>query len=163
MISIHKDSHIDHSIPRSVIDHVRMHFKNRTEFFVETLEYPEEETLCTSLDNWRNPGQPYQSRLPPVACALHMDVPEAEVFYERRGERGWDSRLCNREVRMVREVTIVAGPHPDDKEAGMILFTIYGGPAAPREPGDTSLEAEALEESKAFWKTAALSDPKIEQ
>jgi len=157
MISIHKDSHLDHGIPQCVVDHVRKHFKDRTEFFVETIEYPEEETLCTSLNNWQNPGQPYQSRLPPIPCGLHFDVPESEVYYDKRGEREWESRLTCKPLRMVREVTIVAGPHPDQPEAGMILFTMYGGPAAPREPGDPSLEGEALEEAKKFWKTAALA------
>ena len=158
MIRRHEDSHVDHGIPHGVMNYVLDQFKDRTEFFIETFEYPESYTACTSLSDWNNPGMEYEQEMPPVRCDLHLDVPEGEVFYEKRGDRGWESRLCNREPRMTREITIIAGPHPEDKEAGMILFTMYGGPAAPREPGDPSLEGEALEESKKFWSRAALSN-----
>lgn len=160
-IHVHKDSHVDHGIDRRVRDYVRLQFRGRTEFFVETFEYPENHPVYPSLSDWRaiHDGTPsYYVDLPPVPCALHMDVPESEVHYARRGDRQWDSRLCRREPRMVREVTIVAGPHPEDPDAGMVIFTMYGGPAAPREPGDPSLEGEALEEAKSFWAKAALSE-----
>jgi hypothetical protein len=41
----------------------------------------------------------------------------------------------------------------------MILYTAFGGPAAPREPGDPSLDGNeaGLAESKAFWAEHALS------
>lgn len=139
-IKIHADSHLDHTVPDSVIDYACQKFSDREEFFVSTIEYPDS--------------------LPEIPCRLHLDVPESEVHYAKRGERSWDSRMCKRPPRMVREVTVVAGPHPEDKKAGMVLFSIYGGPNAPREPGDPSLETPSpeLEASKAFWKSAALSN-----
>ncbi len=160
-VSIHKDSHVDHGIDAKVRDYVLKQFRDRTEFFVEVFEYPESYPVYPSLSNWHvtHHGVPlYDVDLPSVPCALHMDVPEDEVHYARREEREWKSRMCKRPVRMVREVTIIAGPHPDDADAGMILFTMYGGPNAPREPGDPSLDGQALEIAKVFWSCAALSD-----
>jgi hypothetical protein len=154
-IKIHKDSHVDHDIDPPVMHFVLRQFEYRTEFFIETVEYPASyETLC-SLSGY---PKTHIVSLAPVPCALHLDVPEDEVHYARRGDRAWESRLCEREPRFVRQVTIVAGPHPDDPDAGMVLFTMYGGPAAPREPGDPSLEGEALAEAKRFWTKAALSE-----
>jgi len=144
-ISLHPDSHTDHGIPEIVVGYVLTLFDDRDSFFVETVTYPE------SAESVRGPVG-----LPAVPCGLHLDVPESEVRYAPRGDRPNDSRLCDRPPRMVREVTVVAGPHPDDPEAGMILFTMYGGPAAPQEPGDPRLAPEGLPASEAFWAKAAL-------
>lgn len=38
-----------------------------------------------------------------------------------------------------------------------ILYTAFGGPLAPREPGDPDLPAEERAESEAFWAEHALS------
>ena len=51
-------------------------------------------------------------------------------------------------------MTVVAGP---DGEIPCRLYTCYGGPCAPREPGDTSLSDEERAESLAFWLQHALS------
>ncbi len=160
-VSIHADSHVDHGINGQVRDYVLKQFRDRTEFFIETFVYPENYPVYPSLNNWNavHDGTPiYMVDLPPVPCALHMDVPEDEAFYARRGEREWESRMCKRPTRKVREVTIIAGPHPDDADAGMVLFTMYGGPEAPREPGDPSLKGKALKAAKVFWSSAALSE-----
>jgi len=145
-VSIHPDSHIDHEIPSIVQGYVLVQFDDRDSFFTETIEYPE------SAESVHGPVD-----LPAVPCGLHWDVPESEVHYAKRGERPNESRMCNRPPRMVREVTIVAGPHPEDPEAGMVLFTMYGGPAAPQEPGDPRLAPEERAKSEAFWSRAALS------
>jgi len=164
-ISIHKDSHMDHGIPREVVHYVLGTLRDRNEFFVETITLPESIEIRHSLSYWHNPGGwAGDMEVKDVPCGLHLNVPESEVHYAERGDRKYTSRLCKRPPRMVREVTVVAGPHPEDPAAGMILFTMYGGPQAPREPGALTLEGEplegdALEESKAFWKTAALSQP----
>lgn len=145
-ISIHPDSHTDHGIPEIVVGYVFTLFDDRDSFFVETVTYPES---AESVDG--------PVALPEIPCGLHLDVPESEVHYAKRGDRPNESRLCDRPPRMVREVTIVAGPHPDDPEAGMVLFTMYGGPQAPQEPGDPRLPEEKRAESEAFWSKAALS------
>lgn len=64
--------------------------------------------------------------------------------------------ICDRPSRQTRLLTVIAGPHEGD---GCVLYTAHGGPAAPREPWDPSLndDAAALEESRAFWSVHALS------
>lgn len=157
-IRIHEDSHVDHGIPKVVVDFILKSLRGRTGFFIETITLPEIIEHRHGLDYWQAPGQVFaETKVEPVPCGLHLDVPESEVHYAKRGDREYTSRLCNRPPRMVREVTVIAGLHRDLPDVGMILFTIFGGPAAPREPGDPSLEGEALEESKEFWKSAALS------
>ena len=145
-ISIHTDSHTDHSIPEIVQGYVLVQFDDRESFFVETVTYPESaESVSGPVD------------LPAVPCDLHLNVPDNECRHAPRGDREYASRLCRRAPRMVREVTIVAGPHPEDPDAGMIVFTMYGGPAAPQEPGDPRLPEDRRAESVAFWSRAALS------
>jgi hypothetical protein len=157
-ITLHPDSHTDHAIPHDVSWYVRELFADRTEFFVETVEYPESyERMAVPMQPGHGGPHPFTTDLAAVPCDLHLDVPESECRYAPRGEREYDSRLCDREPRMVRQVTIVAGPHPDDPKAGMVLFTMYGGPAAPQEPGDPRLAPEKRPESEAFWSKAALS------
>lgn len=99
--------------------------------------------------------------LPEVPCDLHVDVPEAEVHYARRGERPWPSRLCHRPPRLVHAVTVVAGFNPDDPEAGIVLYTMYGGEPAPKEPGDPSLREHERAAALGFWRQAALSVPRV--
>lgn len=132
-MKLHKESHLDHNLSQAQVDHLVARFADRSAFFVETVTLPEE--------------------LGTVPCALHFDVPESEVRYEKRGGRTWESRLCARAPRQVREVTVVAGPH--DGEA-CIVFTMYGGPAAPQEPGDPGCRRNG-DASLLFWSTAALS------
>lgn len=136
-ISIHADSHLDHEIHVSVVHWVIAQCEDDREFFIRTLEIP--------------------SNLPTVACNLHTDVPDEEVYMCERGDRTYQSRMCLRPPRQGREVTIIAGPHPTDGAAGMVLFTMFGGPAAPKEPGDPRLTPGEAEASRAFWSKAALS------
>lgn len=119
-----------------------LHFADRTGFFLETVELPAE--------------------LPPLACGLHGplvgDAPvlEFEVTYRQRGDRPGSSRLCSRPVRPTRLLTVIAGPEGEDP---CVLYTAFGGPAAPREPFDPSLgEGAVLEASRSFWAVHALSE-----
>lgn len=152
MIKLHEDSHVDHAVPNPVLDYVLRQFEDRTTFFIETITYPEKGTWSSPRTEGR--WVPWDFATTP--CALHIDVPEDEVHYAKRGDREYESRMCKRSPRMVREITIIAGPHPDDSDVGMILYTMYGGPAAPKEPGDPRLTDEEREESVAFWSKAAL-------
>ena len=160
-IKIHQDSHTDHGITEPLRNYVLDQFHGRDSFFVETVTYRENYERHVGpylIERGAHESETYTVDLPAVSCALHLNVPEAETHYAKRGDRAWESRMCKRQPRMVREVTVVAGPHPDDPAAGMVLFTMYGGPEAPREPGDPSLEGVALEVSTAFWTHAALSE-----
>jgi hypothetical protein len=106
-------------------------------------------------------------------------VTEDEVVYTERGTRHWPSRLVERPARPTRLITVIAGPHeescptcrgnssgpgstcPGDHCAGgrrrhaCVLYTAFGGPPAPQEPGDPGCKDPA--ESAAFWHDHALA------
>lgn len=141
MLKITPASHLDHGLNGKQLAHVLKRFAERDAFFVETFDLPEE--------------------LGTVPCGLHGplmgDAPVAESFvaYQTRGERTWPSRIAvARGVRQTRKVTIVAGPHEGD---ACIIYTIYGGPQAPKEATDPTLAPEKRAESVDFWAAHALS------
>lgn len=136
MLTIAADSHLDHGLRAEHLRWLLERFRDREAFFVETVELPAE--------------------LPPLSSALYgptmSDAPvlDTEVVLEARGGRSWPSRLVDRPQRPTRLLTVVAGPH---EGLACVLYTSYGGPAAPREPGDPALAAasvEAQESSRAF-------------
>ena len=51
-------------------------------------------------------------------------------------------------------MTVIGGPDGDDP---CVLYTAFGGPAAPREPWDPSLDEAGWAASLAFWEAHALS------
>lgn len=95
------------------------------------------------------------------------------------GSQWWDEmtdtvkRLCI-EAPKSRLVTVIAGPHTacpaggactgatcadydSHVEHACVLYTAYGGPQAPREPGDPSIKSwEELVASREFWSQHAL-------
>jgi hypothetical protein len=125
-------------------------FGAREGFFIATVELP--------------------AHLGPLDCGLYgpavgdEPVPDALAVYAKRGTRDNASRMVRRPSRPTRTLTVIAGPQgpgnstPDDTT---IMYTSYGGPCAPREPGDLSLQGDgqeaALAESKAFWAEHALA------
>jgi len=100
-------------------------------------------------------------KLDPVPMALvgpatgHPPVKENEVHYTNRGGgRSWDSRMIHGEHQPTRTVTAISVPH---KETGKpFLITAFGGPLAPKEPGDKSHTEESRKASEAFWSEHAL-------
>lgn len=128
----HADSHLDHGLTEPQISYLL----GLDLVGVHTVELPAE--------------------LGTVPCALYGPamgdpaVPEAEVVLARRGARTGLSRLIRRPPRPTRLVTVIVGPHdglPD------VLYTAFGGPAAPREPFEVPDDPEAA----AFWAEHALS------
>jgi hypothetical protein len=122
-------------------------------------------------------GQPAIVReveLPPelglVPCALHgpimgqPPVRDDEVTMRPRGPRPWPSRLVGRPAQWTNRVTAVVGPHTvGTQEHPMFLYTVYGGPEAPREPGSPGLAGQHLQEAVEFWSVHALAagDPPV--
>jgi hypothetical protein len=135
-------AHLDHALTSEHVALILDLFGNRTRFFLETVALPE--------------------ALGALPCGLHgpvmgdAPVPEAECSYAVRGSRAGASRLCMRPARLVRTMTVIGGP---DGEEPCVLYTAFGGPAAPREPWDPSLatDASAGAASRAFWSEHALS------
>jgi hypothetical protein len=164
----HAESHMDHGFTQEQWDYIFAKYADQTAFFIDTLELPE--ALGTVVDELYGPS----AGDPPVA--------EVDVFYGKRGERAWSSRLTMLPKRKTRFVRVIAGPHEGEP---CILYTAYAVssidmPQAPKEPGDLEaqivaakaaydvttdgleklarLEAQ-LSESKIFWSTHALSAP----
>jgi len=134
----HNDSHVDHGLTADQLRYLLDRFAGRHAFFLETIELPE--------------------HLGMVPCGLwgpimgDPPVDEAPVLHEPRGTRAWTSRIVDRPTRQTRKVTVIAGPH--DGHA-CVLFTAFGGPASPQEPGDPGCKDPVA--SAAFWREHALT------
>lgn len=132
------ESHVDHSLTAEQLSWVLGSGAGRDgEVCVQTLEMPEE--------------------LGTLPCALYgpvmgdAPVTEGFVHYTVRGERKGVSRMMNRgDVRPTRQLTVISGPGPDEGQP-CVLYTAFGGPAAPRE-----LFEDNGEESRDFWAQHAL-------
>ncbi len=153
-------SHTDHGIPLAVRD-----------WALARLEPLEGESVVVR-------SLPLPDSLGSVPCALWGpamgDAPfrESDVLYQRRGKRPWASRVLRPSLaRLARSsrletsriVTVVClDPamvgRPELRDC-LVLATMYGGPLAPREPGDPSIQDDpgALSESFRFWRDHALS------
>lgn len=147
-IKRHNDSHLDHSLTEDQIKWVLGQEAPAGELRIQTLELPE--------------------HLGTVPCGLigpvmgDEPVPESEVEYLTRGERKGQSRIMrdglacfDYEPHRTRQVTIISGPHGDDP---CILYTAFGGPAAPREPFEFAEDDQGEEAtaSRVFWAQHAL-------
>ena len=137
-MQLHADSHLDHHLMPAQVTYLVTHFADRAAFFIATIELPE--ALGTVPCDLYGPimGDP------PVATASVTCAP--------RGARTWTSRLIALPSRPTRQVTVIAGPHGD---APCVLYTAYGGPCAPQEPGDPGCRDQAV--SAAFWADHALA------
>lgn len=137
-MNLHTDSHVDHGLTPEQLAWLLERYADRGEFFIDTAELPE--------------------HLGTVPCGLHGPamgddpIPDVEVSLESRGDREWPSRLCGRTARQTRQVSVIAGPHEGHP---CVLYTAFGGPVAPQEPGDP--DCRDIEASEAFWAEHALS------
>jgi hypothetical protein len=163
----HAASHVDHSLTEDQLRYLLDRFADRQSFFIETITLPRE--LGTVPCGLYGPvmGDP--------------SIGEDEITYAPRGSRAWNSRLIELPTRQQHEVTVIAGPHEEpcwhcDGSGGIgswkaripcwtcdhgkvkhacILYTAFGGPLAPQEPGDPGCKDP--EASAAFWRDHALS------
>ncbi len=131
------ESHVDHSLSALQLLFVLSQEAPAGEVIVQTVEFPVE--------------------LGTVPCGLYgpamgdRPVLEHEVEYRVRGERDGVSRLLKCGVtRPTRMVTVISGPGPDESKP-CVLYTAFGGPAAPRE-----LFEDDGDESREFWAEHAL-------
>lgn len=115
----HAESHLDHALTDAQIDFIFEAFAGRTAFFKETINLPNE--------------------LGTVPCGLYGpfmgDPPVTEAQLGLRGTRVYPSRLVRLPVRPSTQVSVIGGPH-DGHDC--ILYTAFGGPITPKEPGDTA-------------------------
>ena len=134
----HRDSHVDHNLTEEQLRYLLDRFADRNAFFLETIELPEP--------------------LGTIPCGLwgpimgDSPIEETEVCHGQRGTRAWTSRIVERPTRPTRTITVIAGPHDGN---ACVLFTAFGGPAAPQEPGDPGCKDPSA--STAFWRAHALA------
>ena len=139
MLKITADSHVDHSLTPSQIEHLLSLFKDTNGFQIATV------TLPVGLGT--------------VPCGLYgptmgdTAIPDMDTRMEARGERAYTSRVIVAPMRPVRFVTVIMGPHESEP---CILYTAFGGPLAPKEPNDPTLTDDKRDESIAFWSEHAL-------
>lgn len=141
-MKITADSHVDH-VSAAILAHVTERFAGRDAFFIESFDLPE--------------------GVGTLECGLYGpvmgDVPvtEAEATYTLRPGRKCATRgLKGAMMRPTRTITVIAGP--DNQGNPCVLYTVYGGPVAPREPGDPTIPNwEGIEESRKFWAEHALA------
>jgi hypothetical protein len=147
-MKLHKESHVDHGLSGAQLAHVLLAFDGRDAFFKETITLPE--SLGT------------------VPCGLYGpimgDPPIADVdtIREKRGERAYKSRMLRSgrlgydiiqgTTRRTNTLTVIGGPHDGNP---CILYTVFGGPSAPQEPGDPN--CKDIEGSASFWSEHALT------
>ena len=165
----HQDSHVDHGLTEAQLRYLLGRFADRQSFFLETIELPED-LGSVPCGLWG-------------PCMGDPPVEDAEVTRASRGTRVWPSRLVERPTRSTRQVTVIAGPHeekcgvcsgsgrlahgqgfgfsvPCQCHGGTIkhacvLYTAFGGPSTPQEPGDPGCKDPAG--SAAFWREHALA------
>lgn len=130
-MQLHPVSHLDHDLTARQLGFILLHFADRDAFFLETLELPAE--------------------LGTLPCALwgpamgDPPVPDDEVTMIKRGDRAWPSRIsieAKHARRQTRQLTVIGGPF---ETLSCILYTAYGGPAAPQEPGEIRQKIAAIE------------------
>lgn len=137
---IHSLSHLDHGLTPAHLAWIAEQIGERDEPFVETFTLPPD--------------------LPSLASALYgptmgdAPIDDHEVTWAARGDRRYKSRLVARPARETRDVTVVGGPY---EGAPCVLFTAYGGPAAPRELWAPGIERDELPALQAFWSQHALA------
>lgn len=137
---IHPDSHLDHGLTEAHLELIRYAFADREGFFISTVELPPE--------------------LPSLECALYgpimgdSTITEDMVHYRVRGNRKHASRMVDLPMRPTRKLTVIAGPHDGQP---CVLYTAFGGPITPKEPGDRSMQTDEFEQARAFWSAHALA------
>jgi hypothetical protein len=141
-VYISHKSHLDHNLTFGILKLLLEKFGENEGFSIQTFDLPEGVTLPSGLYG---------------PAAGDPPVPEDVVTRASRNGRPTLSRMVDRPTRPVTTAVAIMGP---DGKGQTVLYTVYGGVPAPREPDDPSLtqatEAER-QESRDFWAVHALA------
>lgn len=133
-------SHLDHSLSFAHLQLLLEKFGEEEGFAIRQLELPAGMELPSGIYG-------------PIVG--DSPVTDDSVTTMVRGNRPNPSRMVKKPTRPSKTATVIYGP---DAKGQTVLYTCYGGPAAPREPGDASLKTpEEIQESKDFWAVHALA------
>jgi len=131
--------HADHGINKDQLDFIKgvLNTEAPEGFFIKQVTLPPElGTVPNALYGPESGDAP---------------VSESHVHYVDRAGRGWLDRMIDRPPRPVSYVQVIGVRAGDD----FTIYTIYGGPLAPRNPADpTNPDPEG---SKQWWSQHALS------
>lgn len=174
----HRDSHVDHGLTEAQLQHVLERFAARDGFFIETFALPQEQgTIPCGLYGPRMGDAPigedevryvrrgdrtWDSRL---VDRTPRDQRELTVI---AGPHEEACSTCDGSGR-VADGHGFGASHPCPRgecEGGKIrhsciLYTAFGGPAAPQEPGDPG--CKDVDAAKKFWADHALAAPRPEE
>jgi hypothetical protein len=172
----HPDSHVDHGLTEAQLRYLLDRFADRTSFFIETITLPAE--LGTVPCGLYGPlmGDPiigenevtYAARGTRTWTSRLIDLPPRQQ-HEVTVIAGPHEETCARCNGTGRIITHLGTPFIpasaasalcDACEGGKvkhacILYTAFGGPLAPQEPGDPGCKDPSA--SAAFWREHALA------
>jgi hypothetical protein len=141
MLVITMDSHLDHGLSSEIISYILQKFGKKEGFFIETITLPKE-----LGEVWCGLYGPIMGDGPVSREGVRMVI---------RPGRAGPTPIIDSDPRRTRNLTVIAGPH---EEFDTLLYTAFGGPLAPKEPHDESLQdPKEIVESEEFWAVHALS------
>lgn len=147
MLFVSKDSHLDHNVSVAHLSMIFREMGNCDKFEIRTFDLEYHMRLTCEIKG-------------PVVG--NPPVREDQVTYCQRGDRAGKSRVVNDDSLLVPtfsdKMTVIVGPDESVGSGNVVLYTVYGGPLAPREPWDPTIQDDPalLAESKAFWAEHAL-------
>jgi hypothetical protein len=169
----HRDSHVDHGLSEAQIRYLLERFADRSAFFIETITLPiEMGTVPCGLygplmgDSAINDDavtcaargtRHWTSRLTDLPARQQHEVTVVAGPHEE------ECPTCRGSGRVLEPDPgfEFSAPCPDERCKGgkirhaCVLYTAYGGPVAPQEPGDPG--CKDVETSTAFWRQHALA------
>ncbi len=170
----HQDSHVDHGLTEAQLEYLLDRFADRHEFFIETFTLPRElGTVPCGLygplmgdSAIREDEVTYARRGERAWDSRVVDLPSRQQ-HEVTVIAGPHEAPCPRcgGTGECISLDIPYGPNPSTyacssckngtQKHACVLYTAFGGPLAPQEPGDPACkDAEA---SAAFWREHALA------
>ncbi len=178
----HKDSHVDHGLTEAQLHYLLDRFADRDGFFIETITLPRE--LGTVPCGLYGPvmGDPaivdnevtYAARGSRAWTSRLIDLPSRQQHEvtviagpheapcekcEGKGERLSLSLTVQFSTHGEQIYCPCEACHATGKVAhACVLYTAFGGPVAPREPGDVRQEMEKLHQQRAS-RDATQGDP----